>query len=290
MRQSTRLLTLSIATMAISLAAPTAAHASAGFGDVEAGSYYEIPVAWMVDKDVTTGVEPGCFAPGDDVTRGQIAAFLYRLDQALGATPSGTDHPFVDLAAPWQDAPVAWMYGLGITTGTTPTTFAPNAPVTRGDFAVFLWRYAGNPAPSSPHGFVDVTRARQNDAVAWMAEHDITTGTTATTFEPDATMTRAQAAAFMWRFADRPDVTEATLADPGESCTKKLREALVDGGLTQTEASCAVVYLADYTVEELSAVLIGATAPSIPMLIDVSAAAQACLSPDRVEELTRLLF
>jgi hypothetical protein len=227
MRLATRVLATGCLTL--SLIGTTPAGASSGFGDVTAGTWYEVPVGWMVDNDITTGVEAGCFAPFDVVTRGQIATFLFRLDVALGGSPSGTTHPFDDVTSDWQQ-----------------------------------------------------------QAVAWLHENDITTGTSPTTFSPESVMTRAEAATFMWRFAGEPAI-DAYLGEELQ-CTRELRLALVDAGLTIEEAACAIAYLSDYTVEELTVALIGSSFPPLAMIVDISAAANACLTPDRVDELTGLLF
>ena len=283
MRSSTRSLVIALLTLAL---VPASALAAEGFGDVPQGVWYEEPVAWLVENDMTTGIEPGCYAPHDSVTRGQMAAFVLRLDEALGGNPTGSSHPFVDVTAAWQQTPVAWMYEQAITTGTTATTYSPDDPVTRGQFAAFLWRYAGSPAVASPHPFVDVTAAWQQTPVAWMREQAITIGTTATTYSPDDPVTRAQTAAFLWRYAGEPSAGPLNVA----VCTRELRLALVDAGLTVDEAACAIGFLGDYTVTELTDVLIGSTFPSPSMIADISAAANQCLTPDRIDELTRLLF
>ena len=103
---------------------------------------------------------------------------------------------------------VAWMVENGITTGTGDgTTFSPTATITRAEAATFLWRFAGKPKPSGPHGFTDVVPGSfYETAVAWMVEHDITTGTgDGTTFSPTEPLTRAQIATFLWRLAGAPD-------------------------------------------------------------------------------------
>lgn len=100
---------------------------------------------------------------------------------------------------------VQWMTDEAITTGLTPSTFGPNQSNVRAQLATFLWRFAGEPAPTEPHGFGDVVAdSYYEDAVAWLKEHDITTGTAPNSFSPDGTVTRAQAAAFLWRFAGSP--------------------------------------------------------------------------------------
>ena len=52
--------------------------ADAGFGDVPSGSYFETAVAWLVEADITGGTAPGHFSPNQKVSRGQMAAFLFR--------------------------------------------------------------------------------------------------------------------------------------------------------------------------------------------------------------------
>ena len=99
-----------------------------------------------------------------------------------------------------------WAVGEGITSGTTATTFSPDAACTRAQIVTFLWRAAGSPAPkSSVNPFTDVKAdAYYYDAVLWAVENGITAGTTATTFSPDATCTRAHIVTFLWRAQESP--------------------------------------------------------------------------------------
>ncbi|MGB1681394.1 MAG: S-layer homology domain-containing protein, partial [Acidimicrobiales bacterium] len=84
-----------------------------------------------------------------------------------------------------------------ITTGTSPGFFSPRDAVTRAQAATFIWRFAGEPAPEAPSGFDDVADdVYFTDAVAWMKERGITTGTSRTEFSPDGVVTRAQLATF----------------------------------------------------------------------------------------------
>jgi len=120
----------------------------------------------------------------------------------LEGQPTGFTHSFTDVpAGAFFDQPVAWMAANEITTGTTPTTFSPNATVTRGQLATFLWRLDGRPA-SSPHSFTDVPAgAFFDEPVGWLSAEGITTGTTPTTFSPNQPLTRAQAVTFLFRYA-----------------------------------------------------------------------------------------
>jgi len=130
------------------------------------------------------------------------ALYVVRYDGAL------TGVPFTDVAtdAYYYDA-MLWAVGRGITMGSTPTTFSPDAPCTRAQMVTFLWRAAGSP---TPHGtgirYTDVPAdAYYAKAVQWAMERGITTGTTPTTFSPDAPCTRAQMATFLWRNAGTPN-------------------------------------------------------------------------------------
>ncbi|MEM7141790.1 MAG: S8 family serine peptidase [Actinomycetota bacterium] len=175
----------------------------AGFTDVQRNAFYEEAVAWMVADEITTGTSPSTFSPSDNVTRGQLATFLYR----FAGEPSGAPvAPFSDTSpsAFYADG-VNWMVDQGITNGTSPTTFSPNDPVTRGQLAAFLHRYAGSPAPASQASFADVSRGSfYAEAVDFLVAEAITTGTSPTTFSPDSPVTRGQLATFLWRFAGEP--------------------------------------------------------------------------------------
>ncbi|MXW76383.1 MAG: hypothetical protein F4Z58_10180 [Acidimicrobiaceae bacterium] len=99
--------------------------------------------------------------------------------------------------------PVQWSVDNNIT-GIDGNCFSPDAPVSRGEAAVYIWNMEGQPdAPG--HGFVDVTDESQNAAVSWMSHTGITTGTSETTFGPDVLLTRAHLVTFLWRLANEPE-------------------------------------------------------------------------------------
>lgn len=179
------------------------AEAVAGFGDVDDERYFTVPVQWMVDNDITMGTSPTCFSPFDPVTRGQAAAFLYRIAEEPPGAPS---HPFEDVTSDWQQAPVSWMAASGITTGTSPTTYSPADTLTRGELAALLHRASGSP-PAAPTTFPDVVRDWQIVPVGWLEQEAITTGTSPTTFSPESTVTRAEFATFTYRWQHSPPTT-----------------------------------------------------------------------------------
>ena len=116
---------------------------------------------------------------------------------------------FTDVSpnAYYYDA-VQWAVEEGITSGTTATTFSPNAACTRAQAVTFLWRADGSPKPQSTRNpFTDVKAGSYYyDAVLWAVEQGITSGTTATTFSPNATCTRGQIVTFLYRSWGNPDI------------------------------------------------------------------------------------
>ncbi|MEM9465334.1 MAG: S-layer homology domain-containing protein [Actinomycetota bacterium] len=112
------------------------------FTDVAPGSFYAGAVAWMYSTGVTTGTSPTEFSPSRLVTRGEVATFLHR----VAGLPDGGGEPFTDVEpTDFFGAAVAWMAGTGITTGTSPTSFSPDRPVTRAEVATFLYRFVESP-------------------------------------------------------------------------------------------------------------------------------------------------
>ncbi|MCQ3806118.1 MAG: S-layer homology domain-containing protein [Acidimicrobiaceae bacterium] len=89
-------------------------------------------------------------------------------------------------------------------TGLDDNCFAPDAAVSRGETALWIYNMQNRPAPGVAHSFTDITDDAQHDAVSWMANAGITTGTSPERFSPDNTLTRAQVAAFLHRLAGEP--------------------------------------------------------------------------------------
>ena len=104
---------------------------------------------------------------------------------------------------------VQWAVEKGITEGTSADTFSPGASCTRAQVITFLWRATGSPQPvSRTNPFTDVpSNAYYRDAVLWAVEQGITNGVSATRFDPDATITRGQMAALLYRTAGTPAVS-----------------------------------------------------------------------------------
>ena len=100
---------------------------------------------------------------------------------------------------------VKWAQEKGITGGIGNGLFGPNQPCTRAQIVTFLWRAAGSPVVNYAMNMSDVPEGSYYaEAVRWALSEGITTGTSAKTFSPDATVTRAQVVTFLWRANDQP--------------------------------------------------------------------------------------
>ena len=166
------------------------------FDDVSANAYYADAVKWAVEQGITSGTSATTFSPDMSCTRAQIVTFLWR---ANGSPKADGANPFTDVSADayYYDA-VLWAVKEGITSGTTAATFSPDATVTRGQTVTFLYRAAGAPAVTGG-SFADVAAdTYYAGAVAWAVKEGVTSGTSATTFSPDAPCTRGQIVTFLY--------------------------------------------------------------------------------------------
>lgn len=169
------------------------------FTDVPAGAYYEEAVGWAVEKGITKGTSDSTFTPDGVCTRAQAVTFLWRAAGSPAAKSGSL--PFADVkAGSYYDDAVRWAVENGVTVGTSATTFSPNATCSRAQIVTFLWRAQKSPAAGSANPFDDVAgSAYYADAVQWAVQKDITKGTGATAFSPDANCIRAQIVTFLYR-------------------------------------------------------------------------------------------
>lgn len=169
------------------------------FTDVPTGAYYEEAVGWAVEKGITKGTSDSTFTPDGVCTRAQAVTFLWRAAGSPAAKAGSL--PFADVkAGSYYDDAVRWAVENGVTVGTSATTFNPNATCSRAQIVTFLWRAQKSPAAGSANPFDDVAgSAYYADAVQWAVQKDITKGTGATAFSPDANCIRAQIVTFLYR-------------------------------------------------------------------------------------------
>ena len=172
------------------------------FTDVKEGVWYYDYVMEMARDEIIKGMTATTFEPDGQLTRAQTAMLLYRIagEPAVEGTAS-----FTDVAKDiWYAKAVAWAEKEGVVNGMTKTTFEPEGKVTRAQFVTMLYRLAGKPEVKTGSTFTDVKDGWYKDAVAWAEGAKIVNGMTATTFEPDGTCTRAQAAKILCVFMSMP--------------------------------------------------------------------------------------
>lgn len=173
---------------------------SFNFHDVSRLDYFYDAVKWAAENGIASGTGRYTFSPNAVCTRAQTVTFLWRA--AGSPLPRYRVCPFTDVQpSDYYYNAVLWAVEQGITTGLNATTFGPDVTVTRGQVATFLYRAASAAKPSTFNPFTDVkTTAYNYNAILWAYDNRITTGTSDTTFSPDAYCTRAQIVTFLYRY------------------------------------------------------------------------------------------
>ena len=165
-----------------------------GFGDVPSGAYFADAVNWAVKQKITSGTTDRTFSPYQTCTTAQILTFLWR---AAGSPEPAGENPFADVdESAYYCKAALWAAEQGLISG---TRFQGGSPCTRAQTVTYLWKLAGSPAAGGA-AFTDVPAGTdQAQAAAWALSKGVTNGTTAATFAPDNTCTRAQIVTFLYR-------------------------------------------------------------------------------------------
>lgn len=175
-----------------------------GFLDVATSSFAFDDIGCIFNLEVTTGTSALTYSPADSVTREQMAAFIERLYERLTGRSCGGSHPFVDIpTSSFAYGSVGCIYDLGITKGTSATTYGPSDTVTREQMAAFierLYEALTDEDCTGSHPFGDIpTSSFAYGSVGCIYELDITKGVSASAYGPSATVTREQMASFLAR-------------------------------------------------------------------------------------------
>jgi len=169
---------------------------------------YQKAVYWAVNEGIVAGYsgdQEGTFGVGDDITRGQVVMFLWRAAEKPEAkdltTQSFTD---VKKSSAFYKA-IQWAVEEGIVGGYKDGTFRPSDNCTRGQIAMFLWRYADKPEPAGKtQTFSDVpTSSNFYKAIQWASEQGITAGYKDGTFGVNKSCTRGHCVTFLYRLLEK---------------------------------------------------------------------------------------
>lgn len=227
------------------------------FTDVPQSHWANESVAYVYENGLMSGVDGNTFNPNGITTRGMIVTVLYRL---AGEPNSSSTTRFADVAAgSWYAPAVAWAASHDIVNGTSPTTFSPNAPITREQMAVILYRYADyrgydrSPwASLSVYYDADQVSSYARKAMEWACGAGLLKGITQTVLSPQGTATRAQVAEIFSRFCQ-------TVIPGGLVNQQKMIQNIENSSLRKkdTLAAMAKVLLADGFAPAFVAGLLG---------------------------------
>ena len=175
------------------------------FGDVDNSAWYSSAVDFVSGRELFSGIGRDAFAPDLALSRGMLAAVLYRLEEP---DAQNAEALFSDVTGgSWYGQGVAWAAETGIVSGYGDGRFGPDDSITREQLAAMLFRYAqllnmSTGGRDSLTGFSDASSVSPwaQDAVAWAVDSGIISGLPDGTLAPTGTATRAEAAAMLQRF------------------------------------------------------------------------------------------
>ena len=168
-----------------------------GFWDVPDGARFVDDIAWLAAEGITRGCNPPWrddFCPDRTLTRAEAAAMLSR---ALDLPPGPVD-AFTDDEGSSLEADINALAAAGITRGCSPSMFCPHRRLTRAEMAAFTARALALPFVEGDP-FTDDDGHRHERDIERLAAVGITRGCSPTTFCPDQSIPREQAAAFLHR-------------------------------------------------------------------------------------------
>ncbi len=184
------------------------------FSDVNASTSHHEDILWLANSKISTGYPDGTFRPLADVTRCDMAAFLYRLAGSPNCNPSGEEMTaFSDVNSSTDHAKeIWWLASKGISLGYVDGTFKPLNKVTRQDMAAFLQRMSNVIAPEPTFSFLDVNNGTDHAGdIVWLASMGVSEGWLmpdgSREFRGMSTVKRADMAAFLHRMYNRNLVT-----------------------------------------------------------------------------------
>ena len=170
------------------------------------GSVHEAAIRCAAAYGFINGTTSTTFSPDQPLTRGQAASTTARALAFAGVQLDTSDQGFTDIAQSVHRPAINGLAALGVVKGTSPTTFSPDAPMSRGQLAAVTARVLG-PAgsdrlPDGPDAFTDDNGTDHERDINALAAAGIVVGVTSTEYDPSGSITRAEAASVLTRAQD----------------------------------------------------------------------------------------
>lgn len=172
------------------------------FTDVPADAWYADEVQYCYEHGIFAGTSGATFSPDDVLTRAMLVTILYRAEGSPSLEEENLSYLFSDVPGDsWYADGVYWARLEGVVGGYGGNVFGPDDPVTREQAVTILWRQAGSPAASAgDFSDGDGIAAWAASAAGWALGTGLLTGWADDAFQPQAGLTRAEAAVLLARY------------------------------------------------------------------------------------------
>ena len=238
--------------LCIALLVSTAEAAGTGYIDVPPNAWYADAADYCLENGLMVG-SGGRFEPDAGLTRAQLVQILYNL---AGQPATNWGVPFADTPQDaWYRPAVSWAVEQGVSSGSGGGNFAPENTATREQFAVMLWRYAGQPETGRPSSFSDEktisSYARQ--AVDWVSAEGLMAGLPDGGFHPQAVITRSQTAVVVARYNAGQGSRLFTVSAMDVMCAPSGIAAMDDGTILVTDLYHKLLWRVQESSDEIYA-------------------------------------
>ena len=244
--------------MIVSAIPAVSAAGTMSFKDVKSGDWFYDYVKFVWERDLMKGTSNTTFGPDESMTRGQIVTILSRMS-GDNVTGMSKEMNFKDVnKSEYYADPIGWAVKNGIAKGMTATTFEPETPVLRQEFAAFFVRYMNYkgitlPDAGSVTPFPDKAKFPDwaTDNIETLQKTGLVKGDAQGNYNPASKMTRAEIATVTMRF------TEAVEAQQGDKSLEQIVTEYLDENLCLAHGKLDFTfnYQSSFTEENLKALL-----------------------------------
>lgn len=170
------------------------------FTDAPPGASFYESITWMACEGLTNGYSDGSFGKGKPITRGEVAAFLYRYSGDDHNAGNKRDFTDVNPGGSHFEA-ISWMDEKGYTNGYSDGSYGINKDISRGELAAFIYRFAGDETFKAPakSPFKDMTpKSSFYEPITWLSSTGIVAGYVDGTFKSSRSVTRGETSKYFY--------------------------------------------------------------------------------------------